>query len=502
VNSDRTIQLWNLVHGRRVGRAISVPRSATTVALGQGGSLVLTVSQDGYARLWRGAWAAGVRPDGDAFASPSSTGDRITRLRSTVVTMAFSPDARILITGDDLGEARLWNAALAQVIGKPMIHAGPVRLAVFSPDARSVLTVSENLGQLWDTSEGGPLGQPLFHDRPITTAAFSPDGKTILTGSSDRTTRSWNATDGRPTGLTMTHPEAVTSVAYSPDGRTILTSSGAKAWLWDKAARPIGAALEHQTRISTCAFSPDARIVLTASDDGAVRLWNATDGRPIGNALNHRGPVTAYAFAPDGRTVAIAGTDGTAQVWNTRDATPAGPPMVHQGAITSLAFSPDGRTLVTASDDRTARLWEAHGRRPIGQPMSHPGRVTGAAFCPDGRTVLTANSAGGSLGQFSFWNAADGTRIGRAEEGIGNSASWSQILFGKVDREVIICNQTRFRHLRIPHPVPGDPERLRLWIEVMTGMELGNDQIVRPLDARTWRERFRRLEARGGPPNG
>jgi hypothetical protein len=34
----------------------------------------------------------------------------------------------------------------------------------------------------------------------------------------------------------------------------------------------------------------------------------------------------------------------------------------------------------------------------------------------------------------------------------------------------------------------------------MTGMELGDDQIIHRLDAPAWRERSRRLEALGGPP--
>jgi WD40 repeat protein len=52
----------------------------------------------------------------------------------------------------------------------------------------------------------------------------------------------------------------------------------------------------------------------------------------------------------------------------------------------------------------------------------------------------------------------------------------------------------------VPAPVTGEPERVRLWAEVLTGLELGEDDRIRALDAPTWQERCRRLRELGGPP--
>ncbi len=43
------------------------------------------------------------------------------------------------------------------------------------------------------------------------------------------------------------------------------------------------------------------------------------------------------------------------------------------------------------------------------------------------------------------------------------------------------------------------PERILLWTQVITGMEVEHGAI-RVLDAKTWEERRRRLERLGGPP--
>jgi eukaryotic-like serine/threonine-protein kinase len=52
----------------------------------------------------------------------------------------------------------------------------------------------------------------------------------------------------------------------------------------------------------------------------------------------------------------------------------------------------------------------------------------------------------------------------------------------------------------VPVPVAGAPERVRLWAQVLTGLELDDDGVIHVLDAPTWQERRQRLEDLGGPP--
>ncbi len=54
----------------------------------------------------------------------------------------------------------------------------------FSPDGKTILTGScDTTARLWDAATGRPLGRPMEHRAPVWSVAFSPDGKTILTGS-------------------------------------------------------------------------------------------------------------------------------------------------------------------------------------------------------------------------------------------------------------------------------------------------------------------------------
>jgi len=79
------------------------------------------------------------------------------------------------------------------------------------------------------------------------------------------------------------------------------------------------------------------------------------------------------------------------------------------------------------------------------------------AFSPDGRTIVTGG----------------GDRSKRT----GSASLWPGLV-----------------------PLRGTPERLVLWVQVLTGQELDDDGVARWLDAPAWQERRRRLDDLGGPP--
>jgi WD40 repeat protein len=125
--------------------------------------------------------------------------------------------------------------------------------------------------------------------------------------------------------------------------------------------------------------------------------------------------------------------------------------MRHEGKVWAVAFSPDGTRIVTGSVDGTARLWDAASGKAIGTPMQHRGRVRAVAFSPDGRKIATA------------------------------------------------CGDNTARLWELPAPLMGGVERVLLWTQVVTGMELNPEGVFQVLDSATWQQRRQRLEELGGP---
>ncbi|HEY9906726.1 MAG TPA: hypothetical protein V6D18_03860, partial [Thermosynechococcaceae cyanobacterium] len=71
-------------------------------------------------------------------------------------------------------------------------HEGPVISVAFSPDGRMIISCSgDNTVRLWDL-RGNQISQPfLGHEGPVAYVAFSPDGQMVVTGSGDKTVRLW-----------------------------------------------------------------------------------------------------------------------------------------------------------------------------------------------------------------------------------------------------------------------------------------------------------------------
>ena len=67
-------------------------------------------------------------------------------------------------------------------------HEDVVMSAAFSPDGKRIVTASEDkTARVWDAATGKPIGEPLKgHEDAVSSAAFSPDGKRIVTASRTR----------------------------------------------------------------------------------------------------------------------------------------------------------------------------------------------------------------------------------------------------------------------------------------------------------------------------
>jgi WD40 repeat protein len=320
--------------------------------------------------------------------------------QAQVLSVAFRPDGRAMLTGGWDYAGRLWDAD-GKPQGDPWQHQSAVGSILFSHDGKTVLTLSYGgVAQLWDVNSGTPMGEPLAHKPFVRLAVWSPDGRTVLTGGSDGSVWLWDAANRAPIlralqahGKPSTHDGDLRAAAFSPDGRRFLTGSyDHTARLWETATgRAIGEPMQHQDQVIAVAFSPDGKTALTASFDHTARLWDATSGKPRMEPLRHPYMVYAASFSPDGKTVLTGGGERVGRLWDATTGAPVGPPLPHRGGVSLVGFSPDGRVAITGSSDNTARLWDVATGQPLGAPLRHQGFLQSAAFRPDGQLVLTGS---------------------------------------------------------------------------------------------------------------
>jgi WD40 repeat protein len=243
--------------------------------------------------------------------------------------LAFSPDSKALAVGrrgwqDGPGTVEIWNMASHTLRDTFRGHLGSVTSLAFSPDGK--LLASGNLDKtvvLWDMETGQERTRILMVPTLVVwSLAFSPDGKTlaIATGTSDFRLRQpgevklWDVARETVRTTLHGHTRAATAVIFSPDGQTLISGSAdTTVRFWDVAkGREYGMLKGHQAapgfEALAVALSPDGNWLATASFDHTVKVWrttrNAGGSRITAQASRHEGmpgPLALFEDVPDYR---------------------------------------------------------------------------------------------------------------------------------------------------------------------------------------------------------
>jgi WD40 repeat protein len=290
-------------------------------------------------------------------------------------------------------------------------------------------------------ADGTSLGTVQGDEDAITAAVFTPDSKRLLTGSANGKVSLWDVPTRQRVGKPWSCQELVHYLALSPDGSQAIVATKASSHL----LRLDGALSENLwsfTRGGT--FLPDGKTA-AIGQPFAADIWNLRQGAKTDRSFPHTSSVSAVAVDAAGKRIAT-GAWAVGQVWDLRTGNPIGPPLRHKDRFKSMTFTPDGRLVASLAFNGEARFWDAETGRAVGPVLKLPGPGNAMVLHPDGSTLLATSS------------------------------------------------DALVHRWRVPRPVTEKPELLMLRAQVLTGMELDVEGVVRTLAPDVWRQRRQHLE--------
>jgi WD40 repeat protein len=361
---------------------------------------IATGSTDGTAKVWE------ITEDGAREVLSLSAAGTLT----SVVGVAFSPDARRLLAGDETISAvtifdvdLTGNAEWANVPA-PLAFTG----VDFFPDGKRFAAASSEgvSATIWDPETGRSLGATGTHGPPDDPATgthidqidVSPDGALIAT-SSNASVKVWDAA----TGTEVFAYAPAGDIAWSPDGSLLAVAEadeGITAIL-DRTGRTVEQLREADGFYSlSVAFGPDGALLATGRDvapgsprlgEYGVTIWDWRTGEAITSVDTL---AESLVFAPDGSAIATADPAGLAHIWDARSGQLRATLTGHTGGVKDVSFSLDGTTVATAGQDGTVRLWDAEsGVQRLVLP-GHSGVAAAVQFSPDGTKLASTGSDG------------------------------------------------------------------------------------------------------------
>ncbi|MEH2269867.1 MAG: NB-ARC domain-containing protein [Nostoc sp.] len=324
-----------------------------------------------------------------------------------IFSVAFSPNGKLLATGDTNGEIRLYEVANSQQLMTCKGHAGWVWSVSFSPDGQVLASGgNDQTIKLWDVSTGQCFKTLEGHSGGVRSVTFSPDGQVLASGSDDQTVKLWNITTGKCLKSLQEVGCSVWSVAFSP--KDYMLASGNDDYtvrLWDINSSSCIHTLEgHTQRVYSVTFSPDGNTLASGSHDQTVKLWDISSAQCFKTLQGHTDLVHSVTFSLDGSALVSCGDDQTVRVWDFVTGECLKTLQGHRSRVWSLAVCINSNICASSSDDQTVKLWNISTGRCIKTLQSFNNGIWSVVVSPDGKII-----ASGSYDQtVTLWDATTG----------------------------------------------------------------------------------------------
>lgn len=226
---------------------------------------------------------------------------------------------------------------------------------------------------------------------------------------------------------TVGHRTSILCAAASPDGTALATGGGEGAIrIWNRSDGTLSSILIYPGRdgaVRALAWAPGGVYLAAAYEAGILMIWNVDTGTVLPEDFSTRSrELGALSWSPDGTVLAYIdkspGQDehDAVMLWDFKSSRALQPLTGAQGRLNVLAFSPDGLKLAAGGEDLSVHVWEVATSREIGSYQLHSEAISALAWSPCATMIASSSGGGESYQGVLIWNVEDGSELGDLPE--------------------------------------------------------------------------------------
>ncbi|MGV3772478.1 MAG: hypothetical protein ACO1QB_06215, partial [Verrucomicrobiales bacterium] len=275
-----SIYVYSSDTGKQVEKIAAHGTRALAVEFLADGKLV-SASSDNLVKVWniQTDWTLG-RVIGDG----SESSPFIDRL----LALTFSSDGKFVAAGGGFpsrnGEISIWSVAdgsLHKQLKEP--HSDAVYALQFSPDLTRIASGgADKYMRVFDLATEKQVKMFEGHTHHVLGVAWQRNGRTIASAGADRVIKVWDYASGEQKKTIDGFGKEVTSIRFLDASNEALVSSGDPQV---KIVRDDGGQVRSfggsSDFVQSAAVTPDGKLVAAGALDGALRIWNGTNGELI-----------------------------------------------------------------------------------------------------------------------------------------------------------------------------------------------------------------------------
>lgn len=285
---------------------------------------------------------------------------RLDHLR--MAACATSPTGSTFAAALEDHSVRIMNASKGETIKILQGHPQPVYALAFSPNGKLLASGDESARiWIWDVPTGKRIRQlPTLHSRGIQALNFSKDGSLLASTGKDDVIRIWNIKTGKPAGAILGKGSNVSSATFVGNSGLVAagTLGSGLCFYKIKGFTPAGSADAHGKQgVMDIAINPEGTKAISGGRDGCAACWDIKSHRCLKKLKGHQDWVAHVALSPNGKFAATSSNDRRVILWDLASGKTLSK-LENQSAVGApVAFTGDGKYLITASDSDAIEIY-------------------------------------------------------------------------------------------------------------------------------------------------